>query len=131
MAVLEELGTYLAAQGVGTVGTDIFYGLLPDSPTPATAVLEYPGREGDYIQERAKVAIEYPRIQVRARAATYAAGRALIELSYQALDAIINATLSGTRYLAVRPIQAPFLLERDANLALVFAFNVEAHRCAL
>lgn len=128
--VIEELANYLAGQGLGTVGVDVFWGEYPDSPVQCTALMEYPGRGGDYIQERKRVALEYPRVQVVARAANYATGRQLIENAYQILDNVVNTTVYGTRYLKVMPLQAPFLHDRDANRNVLFAFNVEAWRVA-
>ena len=130
MSIGEELATYLAAQSVGVSGETLFVGRLPDAPVQATAIIEYPGAPGEYIQEQPRVAIEKPHVQIQCRAATYPLGRTLINTAYQAIDAIRNQTLSGTRYLGGFPIQPPFVLERDANELVVFAFNAELWRAA-
>ena len=83
--MLTEIGAYLATQNIGTVGTDIFLGLMPDQPDNCIALFEYAGSPPDLHWEG-----EYPRLQVRVRDKSYAAARAKIggvaAVSYTHLD---------------------------------------------
>ena len=128
MTILDEVAAYLATAGVGTVGTDIFKSRMPDTPDKALAIIEYEGLPGSYIQEQQFAAWEKPRLQVRARATDYVTAEAFILLAYRAIDTIRNVTLSGVKYLMGQPLQAPFLLERDANERTVMCFNAEFWR---
>lgn len=71
------------------------------------------------------VAYEQPSVQLLIRASTYAAARATAETVYGIVGAIVNATLSGTRWLKATPLQPPTILERDGNERVVFFFNTQ------
>lgn len=123
--LLDEIADYLQSQGIGTVGTNLFKGLMPESPDAAVAVFEYSGLEVQRVQEVAGVAYEQPRIQVMSRAATYAAARQKAEAVYAALATVKNQELSGIRYLRIQPLQPPFLIGRDANSRPLIVFNCQ------
>lgn len=130
MSLALDIITYLAQQGHGTYGTDLFRGGLPADPTAAVAVIPTVGLADDYIQESSDPAYQNPRFQVLVRAATYDAAEVKAEAVYAALARVTNTTLSGTRYLSLRPLQQPFLLRRDENRNVEFTFNCQAVRGA-
>ena len=39
----EDIVDHLVAAGVGTAGTDLYWGILPDKPESCGAVIPYPG----------------------------------------------------------------------------------------
>lgn len=61
------------------------------------------------------VAFERPNLQVISRSTSYATARANIETVYTTLDGVHDATLTGTRYLSISAIQAPFDIGDDGN----------------
>jgi hypothetical protein len=127
--LLDEIGTYLQAQGVGTVGTDLFQGLMPDDVDAVVSIYETPGASPIYVHDDVTgIKLEQPRLAVWARGVRedYAAPRQKAEDVVTALAAVRNQTLSGTRYLRVRVTQPPFLLRRDDNDRVVIAANFEA-----
>lgn len=128
--VLDDLGAYLAAQGVGTVGATIFLGVgLPENPAACLALKEYGGRAPDFtLPATAGVSTEYPRVQVIARDTTYALARARAEAAYEALSKVVNQTLTTTRYLRVEPLQPPGSPALDGNGRTVISFNVECEK---
>lgn len=130
MATLDEIGAFLATACSRTVGTDLFKGQLPSSPDASMAVVEYMGSAPDYVFGTSGVSVEYPRVQVVCRGAEgdYATPRAAIETAYRAMAAASAQSLSGTRYLAMRPLQAPFLLTKDDKGRIVLAFNCELQK---
>jgi hypothetical protein len=101
---------------VGTLSTDLFLGWLPDEPDAALALYETPGQPPTYIHQAVTPAILHPSVQVLVRDTDYASGRARIQDAYDTLCAL------GT-YLALRPLQEPFALGRDANDRPRFAVN--------
>ena len=107
MPLLADLGTFLAANGAGTVGTTIFEAQMPDDAI-GLCLNEYGGESPDYVLNDAGVHIEHPRFQVYCRHTNYATGRALIETAYEALATIVNQTIGSGFYLRVEPLQAPF-----------------------
>jgi hypothetical protein len=114
--LLEDLATALQTAGVGTVGTNLFMGLLPSEPNNAVALFETSGLPPVYTHHGLKPSYERPAIQILVRHQDYAAGRATIQ---QAYDALCNLT----QFLAIQPVQAPFALARDEHNRPRFAVN--------
>ena len=128
MALLDELAAYLA-----TVSPSL--GLIVKGSMPATSdvclsLQEYGGAPPTTGFGTPGLQYEMPGVQILARgvAHDYQEPRARIERAYQALAKVQGTTLSGTKYLMVRPQQSPFLLERDGNERCVFAVNCLAEK---
>jgi len=118
--VLKEIGTYLQSQEVGTLGTDLFLGLMPDQPDNCIALFQYAGSPPDLHWNG-----EYPGLQVRVRNKSYAAARAKIVEVAKKLHGLHEQTLSGTRYLLVKARGSPEVLKRDANNRVELFVNFE------
>lgn len=90
MSLISEVATYLAAQGLGTLGTDIFYSKLPDtSQDVELAVIDRTGPAPDpYLTD-----IKRPMFQVVIRAKDYATGRAKLTSVRELLHGVINTYL--------------------------------------
>lgn len=119
--ILDELATYLAANGVGTVEVDIFEGLMPDSPEAPDALValfEYPGGPVTAVNT-----VEQRAIQARTRAKTYDDAKNKCELIYGLLHSMHETELSGTRFLLILAKQPPFSLGRDDRERHEFAVN--------
>ena len=118
--MLNEIGTYLQTQGKGTVGTDIFLGLMPDEPDNCIALFEYAGSPPDLHWNG-----EYPGLQVRVRNTSYAAARTKIGEAMTALHGLHEQTISGTRYLLIKARGSPEVLKRDNNNRVELFVNFE------
>ena len=118
--MLREIGEYLATKSVGTVGTDIFLGLMPDQPDNCIALFEYAGSPPDLHWNG-----EYPGLQVRVRNKSYAAARTKIGEAMTALHGLHEQTLSGTRYLLIKARGSPEVLKRDNNNRVELFVNFE------
>jgi hypothetical protein len=125
---LDELSAYLQAQGIGTAGTDIFSGIIPDSPDACVSLMEYGGVSPVHALGGGNAKFERPRVQVVARATTYSAARTKIEAVYKLLHKVTNTTLSSVRYLMIEAAQSPFFLERDSNNRVTLAVNFQVHK---
>ncbi len=123
--MLDEIRVYLQAQGVGTFGTDLFTGFLPDTPDSVVVIYENPGTPPSR-SHSSNPTLEHPQLGVWARGTPdgdYVAPRQKAQDAYDALVAIRNQTLSSTLYLDVMPMQQPFLIERDDNKRAIIGFN--------
>ena len=118
--MLREIGAYLATKSIGTVGTDIFLGLMPDQPDNCIALFEYAGSPPDLHWNG-----EYPGLQVRVRNKGYAAARTKIGEVMEKLHGLHEQTLSGTRYLLIKARGSPEVLKRDANNRVELFVNFE------
>lgn len=125
MALLDDLGTYLAAQvGSLTLGTNLFLGRLPDDPDTCVALYEYGGDAPlSTMGSDAMPPIERPRIQVLTRASGYSSARTLSLQCFTAVEGVLNETLSSTLYYRISANQSPFPLERDSRDRVLFAQN--------
>lgn len=120
---LDEIAVYLAASGHGTVGVDIFAGLLPDAPDGCIALFESPGRQPVLTLSGAVPIVENPDLQVRVRATTYSAARVTSRSVWTLLAAINDTTLSSVRYLTLLPVGSPSFLLRDQSRRTQFYAN--------
>ena len=118
--MLSDIGNYLQAQGIGTLGTNIFLGMIPDKPDNCIALFEYAGSPPDLHWNG-----EYPGLQVRVRNKSYAAARTKIGEVMAALHGLHEQTLSGTRYLLIRARGSPEILKRDNNNRVELFVNFE------
>lgn len=125
--VLAELVTYLATQSIGTAATDLFYGLMPESPDACVVLYEYGGMPNEPDLGTPNTRLEFPRVQVVTRGVKndYDGPRLKAQDVVTALTKIANQTLSGVSYKAVQAIQPPFFLRRDDNFRVEFACNFQ------
>lgn len=118
--MLEAIGKYLEEEDVGTVGVDIFLGLIPDQPDNCVVLFEYAGSPPDLHWPG-----EYPGLQVRVRSVSYPAGRAKIGEIVDLLHGLHEQELSGTRYLLIKARGSPEVLKRDGSNRIEFLVNFE------
>ncbi len=128
MALLNEIAAKVAALGLGTVGTTIHIGMMPETPDVCCAVYEYGGQPPEFGFGTAGISYESPAVQVvfRGAAGDYATPRASAATAYNGLASVEATTLSGGTsafYHSIHPQQAPFLMRRDANDRVYIAFN--------
>jgi hypothetical protein len=127
MALLPDVGVYLAAAGLSlTVGTNLFYGRLPDGPDKCVAIYESNGTIPiETMSDNTEPPVVHPGLQVLARDGSYADAQTLAEDVWQKLTLVSNETLSSTRYLRVAPVQQPAPIERDSQDRVLFSCNFD------
>ena len=118
--MLSDIGNYLQVQGIGTLGTNIFLGMVPDKPDNCIVLFEYAGSPPDLHWNG-----EYPGLQVRVRNKSYTAARTKIGEVMAALHGLHEQTLSGTRYLLIKARSSPEILKRDNNNRVELFVNFE------
>lgn len=131
MGVLEDLAVYLDAALPLTSGTDLFLNDMPSSPDALTVLYETPGEApietggGD-----GRPVVQVPHVQVVTRAAPLFSevSKQRARDVYNQLVLIANQTINGTYYLRVVPLQEPFMIRRDENERVEFAFNTAVHK---
>lgn len=90
MSYVNDLATYLQTQGLGTVGTDIFYSYVPGQQDTGIFVLDTGGPKPD-----ADIPTKNPTFQVFVRASSYDAGRAVMDNVRAALHRLANQTIGS------------------------------------
>lgn len=120
---MDEIATYLAGKNVGTVGTDLFLGFLPDKPDNLVALFEYAGDPMELTMGSSDPVLERPGLQVRVRNTSYSAARSNIEAVVDELHGLAEQTLTNKRYLLIKANQSPESLGLDANMRSEFVCN--------
>jgi len=118
--LLDEIGGFLQTNNVGTLGSTLFLGLMPDQPDSCIALFEYAGSPPDLHWNG-----EYPGLQVRVRNKIYAMARSKIEEVVTELHGAHELTLNGTRYLLIKARGSPEVLKRDNNNRVELFVNFE------
>lgn len=117
MTLVADIATILASAGVGTVGTDIFYGSMPPSPDNCVCIYQYAGSPS--LAE----GIDRPGVQVRIRNTSYANASSKATDVHDALHTYANTLLNGTYYMQILANQYPEGLGVDDNDRHIFVVN--------
>ena len=132
-STLAALVTRLEGLGLGTGGTDLFYGSsakVPDGNGPITTLREVPGLPPHGIHDGTGTDYRRPFVQVIVRGAreNYTAVETLATAIYAALS-FVDVTVGGVRFLKCRPQQEPFDFGLDGtNSRVRIGFNVAIER---
>lgn len=108
MSAGDEITQYLAANGIGTLGQDLYLGLVQDKATVITVVET--GGPAPYHDYGPGEIIDHPTVQVLVRNPNYTSGRAKVDEIRDLLDGVANATVSGGRYLSIAAMNDPVYL---------------------
>jgi len=103
--ILEAVGDYLVAQGQGTLGTNLFLSLLPDSPDVCVSLYESSGGEPRYVMSVSGQVVDQPNLQVICRATRddYPTARDKAETIRQLLEDVVGLSQSGVQILSIVP----------------------------
>lgn len=131
-SAVHDIATYLAAYSPSlslTVGTNLFRFDLTPSPDAQTAIIPYPGAEGEGAFGKEGLRYEHPRLQVVCRGAKddKATPHAKAEAVKIAIAKIEAETISGTLYQTVMVTDVANQ-GADANGRYIFGFNVHIDR---
>lgn len=128
MSFLEALADRLTSASVATTATNLFIGLLPDTPDVCVALFEYAGAPPMEVLRSNDATLEQPSIQVMVRASRndYPTARALIENVRDTLTAITDETISGVRFLRVHNLNAINALGTDEKDRPEFSLSLRA-----
>lgn len=128
--MLQEVGTYLAANGIGAVGTVIYLGFLPTTPD-ACCALYHSGGQAPVRAMRSgpgQAPAVRPRLQVVCRDTEfeYQAADTLAKSIGDLLDGLGDVTLSGVKYFWIGAVADRGLMGRDdaGRVQIVQNFDV-------
>ncbi len=135
-SMVDEVATYLAAQGVGTVKTasndpawPIYTAGLQEgtktNPHDAIGLIEGVGEspQDEMGATVGAVIFENPSLVVQVRSRSAVTARTKAEACWAKLHKFVG-TLSGTRYLLMQARQSPMPIGRDDGDRWIFGFNV-------
>lgn len=127
--MITDLATHLQNEGVGTIGTTIFQGRLPDQPDECIAITKYVGDPNRLHGNTNLPADERGNLQVLIRAARddTASAATLADSVYDAVH-FRHETLNGSRYDWSEANHTPAQLNRDENDRPIWVVNVTVKR---
>lgn len=121
--IAADIAGWLATQGLGTLGTDLFYTALPDEVDEALVVRDYAGAPPEFEHNQPAPILNYPRVQIEARNPSVANAYIDAESAYAIINTLRNLDLNGKRYSA-QALQYPFWLRQDDQNRHYVVFNV-------
>ena len=139
MAMLDDIASFIdTSSTVFTVGTNLGKSIMLDSDSVAntfTSLYEVAGLEGvqafSTAANQAERVFDRPGLQVISRSTSYATARARAQTIYDLLDGMANRKLptsTGTLYVSISSVQAPFSYGRDVNDRWLVACNYRVER---
>lgn len=123
---VRDIGSILAAAVLGTVGTDLFEGLMPKAPSNAIAIYETPGRP-PVRTSALTIATERLRFSIAVRNLDYEIGFTLannVRAALQGWKGVVN----GNTYLDVTMDTTVFALGRVESGEFLFTMHLSAMR---
>lgn len=126
--MLEALAARLQSASVAVPGTDLFLGMMPNSPDACVALYEYSGAAPLEVLTDDDATLERPSVQVMTRAGRndYPTARTLMVNVRNALTAISDETISGVRFLRVQNLSSINSLGVDDNERPRFTLALQA-----
>lgn len=139
---LDEIGAYLAAQGVGTVGSNIILGSRGKIPTikrntsgvvvegagPYLSLTETGGTSPLRVHNTVGAHVQRPSAQICVRATNYLTARTMAKAAYTALDGVFNTILSGVTYYSITAVQEPRDIGLDVVERSMIVFNIDVEK---
>lgn len=125
MTWILALATYLQSQSLGTMGSNLFIGAMPDIDGVSTLLTQYAGEVVE--TQSGGIAIHKPSLQIKVAGdpEDYVTPLTTITNIQNSLTLISNQALSGITFLRVRPITSLIALGQDEQLAYEFTCNFE------
>lgn len=131
--LLDAIAAHLAANAIGTVGTDIFKVQLPDSPDFAIGVFSYPGVPSTNAFGTT-VLIENARLQIMVRSARPGVANAFTTADskahaiYVLLNGAGGLTLSSKAYYYIEALGPPTPQGTDDNQRHLITCNYSVNK---
>lgn len=128
MSVLEALADRLQSASVAFSASNMFIGLMPNTPDRCVALYEYAGSAPMEVLRDNSATLERPSVQVMVRASRndYPTARSLIESVRDTLCSITDETISGVRFLRVTNLSSINALGTDENERPEFSLSLQA-----
>lgn len=121
---LDDIGTYLQTEGMGTLGTDIFYHGF-DSLTSNCISLSGSAGPGADTTLAGDMILYKPELGVLVRNASDTSANSKALSIYNLLNLKTNFTSGTTRFKRIRAISEPFFVSKTANNLYIYSINFE------
>lgn len=128
MSVLVALAEKLNSASVAVTASNMFIGIMPDTPDLCVALYEYAGAAPLEVMRDDSATLEQPSVQVMTRGARndYPAARELMVNVRDTLCSITDETISGVRFLRVHNQSSMNALGTDEKDRPEFSLSLRA-----
>ncbi len=129
MGAAEDIATFVAERGFGTIGSTIFANAEDSTAKdPCATFMGAPGEPPEFTQDDEELpSVENPRVRVWCRAKKLSDARALAEQIYPLLH-LRNVLLNDRLYGWVQPMSEPYPMGLDENQRRQMVFTVRTKR---
>jgi hypothetical protein len=123
--ILEAIGDYLEDNGFGTLGTNIWLGIQPQTPDQTVTVYENAGSSPTFTMGPGGIRIDYPMLQIVVRGVErdYPDARDKAENIRQLLAAVLETTISGVHIMRIEPMGSVNMLGVDGKQRPLISVN--------
>jgi len=122
MSWIDDIGSYLQTQGIGTLGTDLFYENFDSSATNCIALIAQAG-QSPKTTLRNTMTLKRPELGVRVRNQNDSDAHTKAESVYNLLNHTYNTTLGSTRFKSIKAIAEPFFVSQSKNNSYIYSIN--------
>ena len=125
MTILEAVGDYLVTNGQGTLGTNLFLGVLPEDPDSCVAVFESEGGAPVYTLGAGGIRIDAPNLQILVRSSRddYPTARNKVDTIRQLLASLTDTTISTINIMRVEATGSVGLVGLDEKSRPIMSAN--------
>lgn len=122
MSWLEDIGTYLQSNGVGTVGSDIFYSVFDSTSKNCILLIKQTGQSTKTTLRKDSI-LKRPELGVRVKNEDDVTADELAESIENLLDITYNKVIGSTRFKSIRAIAPHFFVSQDDNENFIYSIN--------
>jgi len=118
MSLISDISTYLQSNGIGTVGTNIFYSYMPADVGACVVILDTGGSQPDtYLPTKE------PTFQIYLQNIDYDTGKIKLEAIRELLHQKTNITIGSTYFYFILAVSEGGHLGRNADGLDEFSMN--------
>lgn len=123
MSLAKDMADLLATQGVGTVGTNIYYGMMPDHDDAPDECIAVIATSPLFLNPKWKRDELTFQVLIRGSKRSYETAAAKAKAVMDALLGIDNQTVNGNTYLQWNITSGPSALGYDSRERAAFSVN--------
>jgi len=126
VSILDALAARLTSASVATSASNLFLGIMPDSPNVCAALYEYAGEYPMEAFSPTTAQIDRTRVQVMTRSGRddYSAARTLMVNVRDNLTGVVNQVVDGVTFLRVSELGPIEFVGRDEDDRPQFALSL-------
>jgi len=128
MTWLTDIGTYLQLNGIGTVGTDIFYKMFQSGVPNCISLLSSAGSSPKYtLPIQNSITLERPELRVLVKNTSPSVADAKAQAIEDLLSPKINTTIGSTRFKSIKKKAPHFFVSQSLTEGTIYSiyFSLE------